>query len=371
MKEEKKITTYDEENVLVEMMEIDEDKLPEVLSERVRLLEKANKAYDNAKKKEENARKKVENALVQADALISKAKSTGGNTPNTHSFLGFEWSTKADEIEAIKQNLEEIIDCGIDSAEAQKEFVNVQSALTESQSALLKVQNAQMEYQAQIADATKFLYGLSAYNIASTQSVLINLEAVLSGASKEEMGEMAKQQLFLVMDQLKSQESIVLKLKKQKEKLTVLEGQIEQHNLKLKAQAKKDEEHDRLLKVREEHDRKQDEELEAQAKKDEEHDRMLKVREEHDRKQDEELEAQAKKDEEHDRLLKAREEHDRKQDEKLEAQAKKDEEHTEMIINLKEELEKIKEEKAEKKQMVVAYVIASVSLVLTLIQFFM
>ena len=370
MKKKEKNTTYDEENNLEEMMEIDEAKLPEILSKRVELLGKTKKAYDKAKKNEKNVHKKVENALIQADALISKAKNTGGNTPNTHGFGRFKWSTKKDKIEAIKEDLEEIIDCGIDSAEAQKELVNVQAALAESQSALLEVQNAQMEYQRQIADATKFLYGLSAYNIASTQSVLINLEAVLSGASKEEMGEMARQQLFLVMDQLKSQESIALKLKKQKEELAGLEEQMEQHNLKLVDQVIKDEEHDMLLKAREEHDRKQDEELEAQAKKDEEHDRLLKAREEHDRKQDEELEAQAKKDEEHDMLLKAREEHDRKQDEELVAQAKKDEEHAAMILNLEEELKKIKEKKAEKKEMVVAYIIASVSLVLAIINFF-
>ena len=61
-----------------------------------------------------------------------------------------------------------------------------------------------MEYMEGTTKVMKFLYGLSAYSIASTESIVTNMELILSGAKKKELGEMAKQQMFLVMDQIKS-----------------------------------------------------------------------------------------------------------------------------------------------------------------------
>ena len=395
-----------------ELLGIDEEKLPLVLSERLELLEKTNRAYDVAKIREKEARDKVAAVLTKADALITEAKNAGKNTATTHSFLGFEWTNKSDEIEALQKNLQKMVECGIESAEAQKELVEVQSALAESQESILQVQEIQMAYQGQIADATKFLYGLSAYNMSSIQSVLINLEAVLSGASKEKLGEMAQQQLLLAMDQLKNQENIILGIRENRKRIDNIDSivavqgedidKISRKNSEQDARLEKLEntdkdlvkegrERDKLLQAGDEHDKKQDLEIAAQAKKNEEHDRLLQAGEEHDKKQDLELVARAKKDEEHDRLLQAGKEHDKKQDLELAARAKKDEEHdkkikdllercteiqekadeqAKIISQLKNEIEGINENKAGKRGMLVAYAIAGVSLLLTLIQFF-
>ena len=396
-----------------EFIGIDEEKLPIVLSGRLELLAKTNEAYDMAKTREQESRKRVSVALKSADDLIRKAKGAGKNTAETHSLFGVEWTTKRDEIDALKANLRELIACGIESAEAQKELVEVQSALAESQAALLYVQETQMAYQAQIADATKFLYGLSAYNMASVQSVLINLEAVLSGASKEKLGEMAQKQLLLAMDQLKNQENIVLRIQENRQLIEDIDLEIaaqaqkyevhdrliqegEEHDrkqdLKIAAQAQKDEEHDRLIQEGEEHDRKQDLEIAAQAQKDEVHDRLIQEREEHDKKQDLEIATQAQKGEVHDRLIREGEEHDKEQDLKIEAQAQKDEEHDKKIKYLEEKcsefqkqldeqkklgaelikgIEGLKTEKADKVGILVAYGMAGASLLFTIIQFFM
>ena len=395
-----------------DLLNVDEEKLPVVLAERLELLEKTNKAYDIAKTREKESREKVGVALANADALITRAKGVGGNRASSHSFLGFEWTTKSDEIEAIKTNLKEMVECGIESAEAQRELVEVQSALAESQTALLNVQETQMAYQGQIADATKFLYGLSAYNMASVQSVLINLEAILSGASKEKLGEMAQQQLFLAMDQLKNQESIILQIRENKKFIETIDVDVANHEAEIKKINKKnleqddkldtlkkqdDEflkkglERDKLIQAGQEHDKKQDLELKAQAQKDEEHDRLIQAGQEHDKKQDLELKAQAQKDEEHDRLIQAGQEHDKKQDLELKAQAQKDEEHDKKIIELmdksaklqkmideqitfsnklKEEIELLKYEKTSKKSTYISYAIAGLSLILAVVQFF-
>ena len=142
-----------------------------------------------------------------------------------------------------------------------------------------------------------------------------------------------------------------------------MEEHDKKQDLEIAAQAKKNEEHDRLLQAGEEHDKKQDLELVARAKKDEEHDRLLQAGKEHDKKQDLELAARAKKDEEHDKKIKDLLERCTEIQEKADEQAK-------IISQLKNEIEGINENKAGKRGMLVAYAIAGVSLLLTLIQFF-
>ena len=45
-----------------------------------------------------------------------------------------------------------------------------------------------------------------------SQSIYINLEAILSNESPEKMGELAQQQLFLALDQIRKQESLVRRI---------------------------------------------------------------------------------------------------------------------------------------------------------------
>jgi len=341
--------TYDLQRTLEqELGEIDEAKLPQVLSERLELLEKTNSAYNDAKKKEEIARRKVGQALDKADELVRNARGAGKNEARTRSFLGIEWTTKGDEIEALKKNLKEIIACGINSAEAQKELVEVQSAMADSQVALLEVQKAQMMYQAKIADATKFLYGLSAYNIASIQSVLINLEAVLSGASKEKLGEMAQQQLFLALDQLKNQENIILRIRENEKLIDQLEIDIslqdekienlrKQQDSLIEELQKQDEEQDSLIEELQKQDEEQDNLIEDLQKQDEEQDSLIEDLQKQDEEQDSLIEDLQKQDEEQDNLIEDLQKQDEEQDSLIEDLQKQDEEQDSLIENLQQQ----------------------------------
>lgn len=281
---------------------INEEKLPQVFTDQIKLLEKANQEYSKAEEKEKIARSKVGDTLKKADELINAAKKVGGQIAKKNQFLWMEWPSIENEVEALKNNLAEIIKHGGDSAEAQKSLAEVQSALMESQTSVLQVQKAHMEYQRQIASALKFVFGLSAYNCATSQSIVIKLKAILSGASEEQLGELAQQQLFLVLDQIKNQESIITRInendklienlnleieKKQKEidelneeqnrRISLNAVMLKEHEMALTEQQEKDEEHDKLFveanKVDKEQDRvleEHNQEIEQQKKKDEE-----------------------------------------------------------------------------------------------------
>ena len=84
------------------ILTIDEERLPQILTERLELLEKTNRAYTEAKESEEYAREKVAIALGNADDLISHAKNAGKHRAKTKSFLWFDWISKADEIDALR-----------------------------------------------------------------------------------------------------------------------------------------------------------------------------------------------------------------------------------------------------------------------------
>ena len=96
-----------------------------------------------------------------------------------------------------------------------------------------------MEYQRQIANATKFVFGLSAYNMGVSQSIFVNLQAILEGETPEKMGEVAQQQLFLALDQIRNQESLITRIKEN-------ENFIEKLNLDIIAKQKEIDEINKL-----------------------------------------------------------------------------------------------------------------------------
>ncbi len=266
---------------------IDEEKLPQVFTEQIHFLEKANNEYNRAEEMEKKARKKVKAALLKADELIEAAKRVGGHAAAKKRFLWAEWTSERDEINAIKHNLREIIDHSEDSAEAQKKLAEVQSSLMESQTAVLQVNKAQMEYQRQIANATKFIFGLSAYNMATSQSILIKLKAILSGASEEQLGQLAQQQLFLALDQIRNQENIITRINENDDLIKNLNFEIEKkqreideigaidekQNMRISENAhdidqleKQEEAQDKLIAVGIEKDREHDEKISENAR---------------------------------------------------------------------------------------------------------
>jgi uncharacterized protein YutE (UPF0331/DUF86 family) len=93
-----------EENVLAT---VDVEKLPQIFSEHIQLVENANREYEEAEKKEKYAQDKVAKTLKEADNLIKSAKNVGGHTARIKKFLWHEYTSTDDEIEA--QQLQESI----------------------------------------------------------------------------------------------------------------------------------------------------------------------------------------------------------------------------------------------------------------------
>lgn len=281
----------------MQIAKIDEEKLPQIFTKQVSLLEAANQEYCNADEKEKKARDRVADALNAADDLIVAAKKVGGHTAKKKKFLRIEWASRTDEINVLKKNLAELIKHSENSAEAQKKLVEVQAALMESQTAILHVQKAHMEYQRQIAETTKFVFGLGAYNMAISQSIYENIAAILSNESPEKMGELAQQQLFLALDQIRNQESIITRINEN-------DAVIENLNLEI---IKKQEEIDEIVNLEEtqnqliaegiEKDRVQDaqiaenaEDIDQLEKQAEEQDKLIAEGIEKDQAQDKQIE---------------------------------------------------------------------------------
>lgn len=331
MKKEEQVVSSKVKNELqltqdleMELTSLDESMVPSVIAERMNNVAVINEKYEVALKKKNAAQKKVDTALNKAESLIKKAESLGELDVKTHKFFKREWSSKGDRIAALEKCVKSIGEYGSDTAELQKSIVEIQNATLESQEAIMNVQKYQMEYMEGTTKAMKFLYGLSAYGIASTESIVANMDLILHGIKKKDLGEMAKQQMYLVMDQIKSQENLHSRMDKTEDGL---EGLREE----LRLRSEEDNERDRRILEREEKDREQDKLLKVQASKDREHDKAIAAGKQKDIEQDKLLKAQVDKDREHDKAIVAGEQKDAEQDKLLKAQVEKDLEHDKAI----------------------------------------
>ncbi|MCH5288558.1 MAG: hypothetical protein J1E32_01425 [Treponema sp.] len=98
-------------------------------------------------------------------------------------------------------NTKEIID------DTQKAVVKLADAQQVSVSALKK----SFEFQKRLAEVSKNLFELGCANIAMNRTVVLAIEAKLNGASKEQISELARQEMMNVVRQLKQQEDIFKK----------------------------------------------------------------------------------------------------------------------------------------------------------------
>lgn len=95
-------------------------------------------------------------------------------------------------------------DIVIDTQEAVKNLATAQEV---SVSALRK----SFEFQKKLADVSKMLFRLGCANITMNRIAVREIEAKLNGASKEQISELARQELMNVVCQLKQQEDILAK----------------------------------------------------------------------------------------------------------------------------------------------------------------
>lgn len=95
----------------------------------------------------------------------------------------------------------------------------------------MDAQKASFEFQTKLAEISKYLFNLGVSNIASNRFVVRELELRLKGASKEELSELAQQEIKTIVKQLKEQESILLKLDDLQNKLRNLNNQLQTQQL--------------------------------------------------------------------------------------------------------------------------------------------
>lgn len=72
-----------------------------------------------------------------------------------------------------------------------------------------KAQKLSFELQTRLGDVTKYLFNLGTNSLAANRIVLRELELRLSGASKEAIGDLARQELDSLVRQLKEQEDLL------------------------------------------------------------------------------------------------------------------------------------------------------------------
>lgn len=106
-----------------------------------------------------------------------------------------------------------------------------------------KAQKISFEFQTRLAEIAKYLFTLGVSNIAANRTVVRELEKRLSGASEEELSELAHQEVISVIQQLKEQEDLLRKqeqmtkvLKEHDSKIRLLLEQSDDLELKLKDQ---------------------------------------------------------------------------------------------------------------------------------------
>ena len=271
--------------------------------------------------------KSVEKALEAADTAKKYASSAGG--------LSAGIFKKKSAIEGLQTSGSNIADAVQAGAEAQK---------------------ISFEFQTKLAEITKYLFKLGTLNIASNRSVVRELELRLSGASKEKLSQLAKQELILVVRQLKEQEDV---MRKQLEMSKIVKS----HNEKIIAQEEIDKMHSEQLKLQSEMDRMLDEKIKAQDEVDKMHTEQIRIQVETDKMHAEQIRLQGEMDKILESKILAQEDADKRHTKQIE-------ELNEVLANQEKIISKIQEdllEKANNKWMKISILFALTSIVLSII----
>lgn len=154
----------------------------------------------------------------------------------------------------------------------------IQSALCDLAGAVssgAEAQKVSFEFQTQLADITKYLFGLGVSNLALNRSVVRELELRLSDASAEELSDLARQETLNVIRQLKAQEDILIKQEKLDKKIKSVHDENVKLSKQLEEQAETDKHRDEKLQILDESNKRFAEELKAQVETDRQHNEFL------------------------------------------------------------------------------------------------
>ena len=156
------------------------DNIPKIVSERIEYISKLEKEVTNS---EASAKK----AMNYVNSQMSRYEEKG------------KWIFKH-----RSGNTKDIIE---DTQEAIDQLAEAQQVSTVAL-------RRSFEFQKQLADTSKYLFELGCANIAVNRTAVQAIEKKLNGASKEEISELAYQEMQNVVLQLKNQEDILSKQEK-------------------------------------------------------------------------------------------------------------------------------------------------------------
>lgn len=157
------------ESLAINSSDVNEQDLPMLIETQIGKLNELQKSVKKAIKAAEMASDSAENARYKSAGFGKK-----------------------------KVAIEELQTAGVDLAKA------VQSSA--------EAQKISFEFQSKLTEISKYLLALGVSNIASNRFVVRELEMRLSGASEEEITELARQELMTVVKQLKEQQDLHRKL---------------------------------------------------------------------------------------------------------------------------------------------------------------
>ena len=417
-----KIDTFEDDSIVIYsgngIQNISLEQFPEVIGESLRQMEELDKKYRKAEVTARSAKAKVADAQKIAEDAKKVALSVVDESDEVKKMSAGLFQKKA-TIEGIRDNSVNLAKSQKGLAEAIVQVTDTQDSFAVAQADTMEALRVSFEFDKDMANVTKYLFLLGCSSLAASQTVSRTLEMKLRDASEEEISEFARAELQSVVDNLKAQEHMLQKQKQIEDDLDIYIDKvnsnrkaISEHEARLKDQAqeiqkridKEKELSDELgkhidrLDAGDEKDAEQDDRLDAGDERDAEQDDRLDAGDEKDVEQDNRLDAGDKKDAEQDDRLDAGDEKDVEQDNRLDAGDKKDAEQDsrldelradiykkeQTILELKELIEKIQSDSvdsrekinskieilATKKQVLLVGGIGIISLLVSLIQFF-
>ena len=218
---------------------------------------------------------------------------------------------------------------GSGTKDAVYSLQNATIDLADAQYLSADTQKVILQYQAKLAEISKYLFALGVFNIAANRTIVRELELKLKNGSlsKGKVSELAQQEILNVIKQLKAQEDIMVKQEKMTDK-------IKQHQIILDYSKQVDSKHEKLIKQLISEDDEQDKLLEKHSQTDEKHEELINKLISEDDEQDKLLEKHSQTDEKHEELINKLISEDDEQDKLLKKHSQTDEKHEELINKL-------------------------------------
>lgn len=131
--------------------------------------------------------------------------------------------------------------------EALKAIVESTKDLSKGQIELSECLQSTLRCQQKMAQAISFLFGLSIMSLANSEKIIRELELRLKNASKFQINELARQEVKRVLEQLRAQRNMQVRLEEQRGKILEMDKTISGLESKSESLNKRDEENLQII----------------------------------------------------------------------------------------------------------------------------